>query len=220
MGSRDTEGKDDRAPEGEAIEVSGLGPRDHFLTDVTCVSSAKDLGNPEDADPSGCDRPAKLPEAEEGVGRLCDYHLAKRMSSLQSEGHFSLQSSQGSSVDAGCGTGSSSSTCATPVESPLCPSLGKHLMAEASAKGVSYLPSEERAPGLPNHGVHTALLQPAHTPHLVWEASFSFLWLQQGWADFREKSHLPRGYVMPPFRYPSPLFLITSLPMEMIIIPF
>lgn len=160
VGSRDAEGKDDGAPEGEAIEVSGLGPRDHFLTDVTCVSSAKDLGNPEDADPSGCDRPAKLPEAEEGVGRLCDYHLAKRMSSLQSEGHFSLQSSQGSSVDAGCGTGSSSSTCATPVESPLCPALGKHLMAEASAKGVSYLPSEERAPGLPNHGATFKELHP------------------------------------------------------------
>ncbi|KAB0344711.1 hypothetical protein FD754_021637 [Muntiacus muntjak] len=160
VGSRDAEGKDDGAPEGEAIEVSGLGPRDHFLTDVTCVSSAKDLGNPEDADPSGCDRPAKLPEAEEGVGRLCDYHLAKRMSSLQSEGHFSLQSSQGSSVDAGCGTGSSSSTCATPVESPLCPSLGKHLMAEASGKGVTYLPSEERAPGLPNHGATFKELHP------------------------------------------------------------
>ncbi|XP_043315192.1 FERM and PDZ domain-containing protein 4 isoform X4 [Cervus canadensis] len=160
VGSRDAEGKDDGAPEGEAIEVSGLAPRDHFLTDVTCVSSAKDLGNPEDADPSGCDRPAKLPEAEEGVGRLCDYHLAKRMSSLQSEGHFSLQSSQGSSVDAGCGTGSSSSTCATPVESPLCPSLGKHLMAEASGKGVTYLPSEERAPGLPNHGATFKELHP------------------------------------------------------------
>eukprot|EP00069_Balaena_mysticetus_P005142 bmy_00895T0 len=147
MGTTETEGKDDGAPDGEAIEVSGLGQRDHFLTEVTCVSSAKDLGNPDDADPSTCDHPSKLPEAEESVGRLCDYHLAKRMSSLQSEGHFSLQSSQGSSVDAGCGTGSSSSTCATPVESPLCPSMGKH-------------PSEERATGLPSHGAAFKELHP------------------------------------------------------------
>lgn len=160
VGTTETEGKDDGAPDGEAVEVSGLGQRDHFLTEVTCVSSAKDLGNPDDADPSTCDHPSKLPEAEESVGRLCDYHLAKRMSSLQSEGHFSLQSSQGSSVDAGCGTGSSSSTCATPVESPLCPSMGKHLIPEAAGKGVSYLPSEERATGLPSHGAAFKELHP------------------------------------------------------------
>ncbi|XP_045059240.1 FERM and PDZ domain-containing protein 4 isoform X4 [Desmodus rotundus] len=152
LGTREAEGKDEGPPNGEANEVSGLGQRDHFLTDVTCVSSAKDLDNPEDADPSTCDHPSKLPGAEESVAHLCDYHLAKRMSSLQSEGHFSLQSSQGSSVDAGCGTGSSSSTCATPVESPLCPSMGKHLIPETSGKGVTYVPSEERASGLPNHG--------------------------------------------------------------------
>ncbi|ELK17712.1 FERM and PDZ domain-containing protein 4 [Pteropus alecto] len=152
LGTREAEGKDEGAPDGEASEVSGLGQRDHFLTDVTCVSSAKDLDNPEDADPSTCDHPSKLPGAEESVARLCDYHLAKRMSSLQSEGHFSLQSSQGSSVDAGCGTGSSCSTCATPVESPLCPSMGKHLIPETSGKGMNYVPSEERAAGLPNHG--------------------------------------------------------------------
>ncbi|KAM5289558.1 FERM and PDZ domain-containing protein 4 isoform 2-T2 [Glossophaga mutica] len=152
LGTREAEGKDEGAPNGEANEVSGLGQRDHFLTDVTCVSSAKDLDNPEDADPSTCDHPSKLPGAEESVAHLCDYHLAKRMSSLQSEGHFSLQSSQGSSVDAGCGTGSSSSTCATPVESPLCPSMGKHLIPETSGKGVTYVPSEERATGLPGHG--------------------------------------------------------------------
>ncbi|XP_020936281.1 FERM and PDZ domain-containing protein 4 isoform X3 [Sus scrofa] len=160
VGTREAEGKDDGTPDGEAIEVSGLGQRDHFLTDVTCVSSAEDLDNPEDADPAACDHPSKLPEAEEGVGRLCDYHLAKRMSSLQSEGHFSLQSSQGSSVDAGCGTGSSSSTCATPMESPLCPSMGKHRIPETSGKGVSYIPPEERAAGLPGHGATFKELHP------------------------------------------------------------
>ncbi|XP_054551827.1 FERM and PDZ domain-containing protein 4 isoform X2 [Talpa occidentalis] len=154
LGTREAEGKEEGAPDGEASEVSGLGQRDHFLTDVTGVPSAKDIENTEDAGPSACDHPSKLPEAEESMARLCDYHLAKRMSSLQSEGHFSLQSSQGSSVDAGCGTGSSSSTCPTPVESPLCPSMGKHLIPETSGKGVSYIPSEERAPGAPFKELH------------------------------------------------------------------
>lgn len=160
LGPREIERKDQGAPDGEAGEVSALGQRDHFLTDVTCVSSAKDLDNPEDADPSTCDRSAKLPGPEESVAHLCDYHLAKRMSSLQSEGHFSLQSSQGSSVDAGCGTGSSCSTCATPVESPPCPSVGKHLIPETSGKAVSYVPSEERATGLPSHGATFKELHP------------------------------------------------------------
>ncbi|XP_023609511.1 LOW QUALITY PROTEIN: FERM and PDZ domain-containing protein 4 [Myotis lucifugus] len=110
---------------GKAPEVSGLGQRDHFLTDATCVPSAKDLDHPGDADPSTCDRPSQLPAREESVAHLCDYHLAKRMSSLQREGHFSLQSSQGSSVDAGCGTGSSGSPCPTPREAPLLRSAGK-----------------------------------------------------------------------------------------------
>ncbi|XP_017364295.1 FERM and PDZ domain-containing protein 4 isoform X1 [Cebus imitator] len=160
LGAREAEGKEEGAPDGEASDGSGLGQGDRFLTDMTCASSAKDLDNPEDADSSTCDHPSKLPEADESVARLCDYHLAKRMSSLQSEGHFSLQSSQGSSVDAGCGTGSSGSACATPVESPLCPSLGKHLIPDTSGKGVNYIPSEERAPGLPNHGATFKELHP------------------------------------------------------------
>uniref|UniRef100_A0A2K5TJU5 FERM and PDZ domain-containing protein 4 n=1 Tax=Macaca fascicularis TaxID=9541 RepID=A0A2K5TJU5_MACFA len=146
LGAREAEGKEEGAPDGETSDGSGLGQGDHFLTDVTCASSAKDLDNPEDADSSTCDHPSKLPEADESV--------------LQSEGHFSLQSSQGSSVDAGCGTGSSGSACATPVESPLCPSLGKHLIPDASGKGVNYIPSEERAPGLPNHGATFKELHP------------------------------------------------------------
>nr|XP_054107031.1 FERM and PDZ domain-containing protein 4 isoform X4 [Callithrix jacchus] len=160
LGAREAEGKEEGAPDGEASDGSGLSQGDRFLTDMTCASSAKDLDNPEDADSSTCDHPSKLPEADESVARLCDYHLAKRMSSLQSEGHFSLQSSQGSSVDAGCGTGSSGSACATPVESPLCPSLGKHLIPDTSGKGVNYIPSEERAPGLPNHGATFKELHP------------------------------------------------------------
>ncbi|XP_042638336.1 FERM and PDZ domain-containing protein 4 [Orycteropus afer afer] len=160
LGPREAEGKEEGAPDGEGSDASGLGQGDRFLTDMTCVSSAKDLNSPEDVDSSTHDHPPKLPEAEESVARLCEYHLAKRMSSLQSEGHFSLQSSQGSSVDAGCGTGSSSSTCATPVESPLCASIGKHLLPDAPGKGVSYIPSEERAPGLPNHGANFKEVHP------------------------------------------------------------
>ncbi|XP_077001513.1 FERM and PDZ domain-containing protein 4 [Tamandua tetradactyla] len=154
LGPREAEGKEEGAPDGDASDVVGLGQGDH------CVSSAKDISNPEDTDPSNRHHPPKLPEAEENMARLCDYHLAKRMSSLQSEGHFSLQSSQGSSVDAGCSTGSSGSACATPVESPLCPSIGKHLMPEAPGKGVSYITSEERAAGLPNHGATFKELHP------------------------------------------------------------
>nr|XP_044996701.1 FERM and PDZ domain-containing protein 4 isoform X3 [Jaculus jaculus] len=152
LGVREAEGKEDGALDGESGDHSGHGQGDLFLTDVACVASAKDLDNPEDADSPTCDHAAKLPDADDSVARLCDYHLAKRMSSLQSEGHFSLQSSQGSSVDTGCGPGSSGSTCATPVESPLCPSMGKHLISDASSKGGNYISSEERATGLPNHG--------------------------------------------------------------------
>ncbi|KAK2519624.1 Frmpd4 [Columba guinea] len=121
-----------------------------FPIDMTPVSSAKDLNDAEDTDLSADDHPSKLPEAEQSVARLCEYHLAKRMSSLQSEGHFSLQSSQCSSVDAGCSTGSS--TCATPVESPLCTSDVKHIISDPSMKGIAYIPADERAAILPNHG--------------------------------------------------------------------
>ncbi|MCJ8747885.1 hypothetical protein PDJAM_G00158620 [Pangasius djambal] len=59
-----------------------------------------------------------LPPLRQGVARLCEYHLAKRISSLQNEARSSLQSSQCSSLDVGGSTGSSAS--ATPVDSPLC----------------------------------------------------------------------------------------------------
>ncbi|XP_047658944.1 FERM and PDZ domain-containing protein 4-like isoform X3 [Tachysurus fulvidraco] len=59
-----------------------------------------------------------LPPLRQGVARLCEYHLAKRISSLQNEALCSLQSSQSSSLDVGGSTGSSAS--ATPVDSPHC----------------------------------------------------------------------------------------------------
>ncbi|XP_027495039.1 FERM and PDZ domain-containing protein 4 isoform X1 [Corapipo altera] len=146
----ETDCKDEVDPEVDQDDTSGLSQGENFLSDMTPVSSAKDLNDAEDTDLSADDHPSKLPEAEQSVARLCEYHLAKRMSSLQSEGHFSLQSSQCSSVDAGCSTGSS--TCATPVESPLCTSDVKHIMSDPSMKGISYVPADERAAILPNHG--------------------------------------------------------------------
>ncbi|XP_053333506.1 FERM and PDZ domain-containing protein 4-like isoform X2 [Clarias gariepinus] len=59
-----------------------------------------------------------LPPLRQGVARLCEYHLAKRISSLQNEARSSHQGSQSSSLDVGGSTGSSAS--ATPVDSPLC----------------------------------------------------------------------------------------------------
>ncbi|XP_039406382.1 FERM and PDZ domain-containing protein 4 isoform X2 [Corvus cornix cornix] len=150
LGKTETDCKDEVNPEVDQDDTSGLSQGENFLSDMTPVSSAKDLNDAEDTDLSADDHPSKLPEAEQSVARLCEYHLAKRMSSLQSEGHFSLQSSQCSSVDAGCSTGSS--TCATPVESPLCTSDGKHIISDPSMKGIAYVPADERAAILPNHG--------------------------------------------------------------------
>ncbi|NXN92876.1 FRPD4 protein, partial [Rhinopomastus cyanomelas] len=150
IGKMEADGKDEVDLEGDQDDTLGLSQGENFLSHMTPVSSAKDLNDAEDNDLSADDHPSKLPEAEQSVARLCEYHLAKRMSSLQSEGHFSLQSSQCSSVDAGCSTGSS--TCATPVESPLCTSDVKHIITDASVKGIAYIPADERAAILPNHG--------------------------------------------------------------------
>ncbi|XP_030057456.1 FERM and PDZ domain-containing protein 4 isoform X2 [Microcaecilia unicolor] len=135
-----------------------LTQNENFLSDTTCASSAKDLKDSEDVELSANEHPSKLPEIEQSMGRFCDYHLTKRMSSLQSEGHFSLQSSQCSSVDAGCSTGSS--TCATPVDSPLCSSDIKHTLADSSVKGICYIPADEKVAMHPNHGtMHKELHQ-------------------------------------------------------------
>lgn len=85
---------------------------------------------------------SKVPSSEKEVTRLYGYHLLKRMSSLQSEGIHSLQSSQCSSIDAGCSTGSSS--CVTPMDSPLCTAENIHLITESSLKGLGYPNSEEK----------------------------------------------------------------------------
>ncbi|XP_061548585.1 FERM and PDZ domain-containing protein 4 isoform X1 [Phycodurus eques] len=86
----------------------------------------------------------KMTSSEQDVTRIYEYHLSKRMSSLQSEGAHSLQSSQCSSIDAGCSTGSSS--CVTPMDSPLCVTDNTHVLSESSLKGLSYVTcAEEKA---------------------------------------------------------------------------
>lgn len=88
----------------------------------------------------------KLLQSEQDVTRMYEYHVSKRVSSIQSEGVHSLQSSQCSSIDAGCSTGSSS--CVTPMDSPLCAIDSMHVLSESSLKGMSYAAGcEEKAHG-------------------------------------------------------------------------
>ncbi|XP_028319517.1 FERM and PDZ domain-containing protein 4-like isoform X3 [Gouania willdenowi] len=60
---------------------------------------------------------------QQSVARLCEYHLAKRISNLQGEAQSSLQGSLCSSLDAGGST--NSSACATPTDSPLGPATSE-----------------------------------------------------------------------------------------------
>ncbi|XP_041128475.1 FERM and PDZ domain-containing protein 4-like isoform X5 [Polyodon spathula] len=137
-------------PEGNDCHTSGLGQDKNLQSDTSYVSSAKGCNDSEETNFSGDEHQSKLPPAEQSVAKLYEYHLTKRMSSLQSEGHFSLQSSQCSSVDAGCSTGSSS--CATPVDSPQCTSNSKHMLTEPSLKGLSYVTADENTHLLQSHG--------------------------------------------------------------------
>ncbi|XP_075050916.1 FERM and PDZ domain-containing protein 4 [Mixophyes fleayi] len=144
LGKIESDSKDDVHTENALAEQEDI-----FISNAAFISSSKDLGNSED-DNTSAENISKLVDTEQSINRICEYHIAKNMSSFQSEGHFSLQSSQCSSVDAGCSTGSSS--CATPVESPLCTSDVKHILSDASVKSGSYINSDERQSMLTNHG--------------------------------------------------------------------
>ncbi|XP_072300669.1 FERM and PDZ domain-containing protein 4 isoform X2 [Eucyclogobius newberryi] len=101
--------------------------------------------------------------SEQEVARLHDFYVNKRMSSLQSEGIHSLQSSQCSSIDAGCSTGSSS--CVTPMDSPLCIAENVHIMSESTVKGVGYGAVEEKSypsPFKAGHPMDPTLLRKIH----------------------------------------------------------
>ncbi|KAG7250690.1 hypothetical protein CRUP_001976, partial [Coryphaenoides rupestris] len=69
----------------------------------------------------GSDVPSDHPpiSRQQSVARLCEYHLAKRISNLQGEAHSSLQGSLCSSLDAGGST--NSSVGGTPTDSLLGP---------------------------------------------------------------------------------------------------
>ncbi|KAM4702384.1 FERM and PDZ domain-containing protein 4 [Discoglossus pictus] len=140
--------------------LSGHKLDDIFISNANFISSSKDLAGSE-ADGSA-DHMSKFVETEQNMTKICEYHMGKNMSSFQNEGPYSLQSSQCSSVDAGCSTGSSS--CATPVESPLCTSDVKHILSDASAKSGSYISQDERSSILPNHVTpYTELHQQSET---------------------------------------------------------
>ncbi|XP_049609744.1 FERM and PDZ domain-containing protein 4-like isoform X2 [Syngnathus scovelli] len=90
---------------------------------------------------------------QQSVARLCEYHLAKRISNLQGEGHSSLQGSLCSSLDAG--GSANSSLCATPTDSPL--GLGaieskhhrlqRHPISNSSSSLLRVVNYEELKPG-------------------------------------------------------------------------
>ncbi|XP_072288368.1 FERM and PDZ domain-containing protein 4-like isoform X2 [Eucyclogobius newberryi] len=94
--------------------------QDEHLVVASLLSPAKKLRS------SGGDEVSDLPmehppiSRQQSVARLCEYHLAKRISNLHGEAHSSLQGSLSSSLDAG-GSTNSSSACATPTDSPLGP---------------------------------------------------------------------------------------------------
>ncbi|XP_041806517.1 FERM and PDZ domain-containing protein 4 [Chelmon rostratus] len=124
----------------------------------------------------------KMPPSEQDLARLYEYHVNKRMSSIQSEGVHSLQSSQCSSIDAGCSTGSSS--CVTPMDSPLCATDNVHVLSESSLKGLSYVTAEERAYGPPvqgkaGHPMDPTLLRKIHAATSA----------EPGFAPTRDGSH-------------------------------
>uniref|UniRef100_A0A3B3D578 FERM and PDZ domain containing 4 n=1 Tax=Oryzias melastigma TaxID=30732 RepID=A0A3B3D578_ORYME len=94
---------------------------------------------------------------QQSVARLCEYHLAKRISSLQGEAHGSLQGSLCSSLDAGGST--NSSVCATPTDSPLGPGpvesahqrLQRHALSNSSSSIIKMFNCEDK-PGQNTQG--------------------------------------------------------------------
>ncbi|KAF7653985.1 hypothetical protein LDENG_00076070 [Lucifuga dentata] len=97
---------------------------------------------------------------QQSVARLCEYHLAKRISNLQGEAHSSLQGSLCSSLEAG--GSANSSACATPTDSPLSrgPAEAKHHhpqrhpLSSSSSSLLRMLNHEDIKPGVP-HSVPT-----------------------------------------------------------------
>lgn len=110
---------------------------------------------------------------QQSVARLCEYHLAKRISSLQGEAHSSLQGSLCSSLDAGGST--NSSACATPTDSPLGtgaveskhPHLQRHPLSSSSSSLLRVLNYEDNKPGIPAQNTQGKDLHPHADPALL-----------------------------------------------------
>ncbi|XP_034006880.1 FERM and PDZ domain-containing protein 4-like isoform X2 [Trematomus bernacchii] len=91
---------------------------------------------------------------QQSVARLCEYHLAKRISNLQGEAHSSLQGSLCSSLDAGGST--NSSACATPTDSPVGAGAveakhrhsQRHPLSSSSSSLLRVLNHEDNKPGM------------------------------------------------------------------------
>lgn len=114
---------------------------------------------------------------QQSVARLCEYHLAKRISNLQGEAHSSLQGSLCSSLDAGGST--NSSACATPTDSPLGPGaveskhhhLQRHPLSSSSSsllRVLNYEDNKARGPrGIPAQSAQGKDLHPHADPALL-----------------------------------------------------
>ncbi|XP_034031390.1 FERM and PDZ domain-containing protein 4-like isoform X2 [Thalassophryne amazonica] len=114
---------------------------------------------------------------QQSVARLCEYHLAKRISGLQGEVHSSLQGSLSSSFDAGGST--NSSVCATPSGSPLgCgpveskhPHLQRHPLSSSSSSLLRVLNYEDNKHGtihsIPGQSIQAKDIHPHADPALL-----------------------------------------------------
>ncbi|XP_048873372.1 FERM and PDZ domain-containing protein 4-like isoform X1 [Brienomyrus brachyistius] len=152
LGLKDSEKETDKNSASETRKDESLPP------DSGHIPIDKDLNKPKPTNVAGEEQheSTQIP-SEQPVGHLCEYHLAKRMTSLQSDGSYSLQSSQCSSLDAGCNMGSSS--CATPMDSPHC--IGD------TKKGLGFTMSEEKAHGMTSHIHQGKDLQPNMDPSVL-----------------------------------------------------
>lgn len=92
---------------------------------------------------------------QQSAARLCEYHLAKRVSNVHGEAHSSQRRSLCSSLDAG--GGADSSACAPPTDSPLGPGaaelkrhrLQRRPLANSSSSLLGALNYEDGEPGIP-----------------------------------------------------------------------
>ncbi|XP_061667081.1 FERM and PDZ domain-containing protein 4-like [Syngnathoides biaculeatus] len=138
---------------GECVEDNRDVEQDEHLVVASLVSPNKNnqlVGSDQGSDLQNDHHPISR---QQSVARLCEYHLAKRISNLQGDAHNSLQGSLCSSLDT---RGSAnSSVCATPTDSPLGPGateskhhrLQRHPISNSSSSLLRVLNYDELKPG-------------------------------------------------------------------------